>query len=161
MTVIQDCFAIQLKSEMPHLQRYALSIAGNPESADDLVQTALERALSNKERLPRPEQLRPWLFTVVRNAHRDEFRKVARRGTAMPIDDVAGEIESAPTQVAHLELDDVTRGIESLQPHEQEVLTLRAFEGLTESEIAARIGIAVGTVKSRLSRARKHLSAYH
>ncbi|MES0811376.1 RNA polymerase sigma factor [Roseibium sp. SCPC15] len=159
MSRVEDSFAQDLKSEIPHLRRYARSLSGSPEAGDDLMQTALERALRNRNQFTSGTALRRWLFTIIRNAHLDEIRKTERRGHHVPIEDWYHETRLAPAQEKRVELGDVAKGIENLRPEERDVLHLRVFSGLSHHQIASRMGVAVGTVKSRLSRARQSLAA--
>lgn len=159
MARIEDSFTNDLQSEIPHLRRYARSLAGSLETGDDLMQTALERALRNRARFTSGTELRRWLFTIVRNAYLDELRKTERRGHHVPIEEWYQEVHFAPAQEKHVELNDVAKSIENLRPEERDVLQLCVFSGLSHDQVASRIGVAVGTVKSRLSRARQSLAA--
>lgn len=159
MTRFNDTFTQELQTEIPHLWRFAKSIASTAEAADDLTQTALERALRQKHQYVRGTKLRSWLFAILRNAQLDEFRKTERRGQHVPIEEWYEEAHFAPAQEKYLELDDVARSIEGLRPEERDVLELCVFSGLSHDQIANRMGVAVGTVKSRLSRARQALAA--
>lgn len=159
MTRHEDRFAKDLQSEIPHLWRFARSISNSSEAADDLMQTALERALRNKHQYVAGTKLRSWLFAIVRNAQLDEFRKVERRGHHVPIEEWYQDAQFAPAQEKHVELGDVAKGIEGLRPEERDVLELCVFSDMSHDQIATQMGVAVGTVKSRLSRARQALAA--
>ncbi|MCV0425413.1 MAG: RNA polymerase sigma factor [Roseibium sp.] len=159
MSRFEDNFVQDLQTEMPHLRRYARSVTGSAEAGEDLMQTALERALRNRAQFTHGTELRRWLFTIVRNAHLDEIRKYERRGHHVPIEEWYEETHFAPTQEKYLELGDVAKNIERLRPEERDVLQLCVFSGLSHDQVANRMGVAVGTVKSRLSRARQALAA--
>lgn len=159
MTRFEDSFATDLQSEIPHLWRFARSISTSSEAADDLMQTALERALRNRRQYVRGTKLRSWLFAIARNAQLDEFRKVERRGHHVPIEEWYEQATAAPAQEKHLELGDVAKSLENLRPEERDVLELCVFSGLSHDQIASQMGVAIGTVKSRLSRARQALAA--
>jgi len=159
MTRFQDSFTQDLQAEIPHIWRFARSIAATREAADDLVQTALERALRNKDQYVPGTKLRSWLFAIVRNAQLDEYRKSERRGDHVPIEEWYQEAQFAPAQEKYVELGDVAKSIEGLRPEERDVLELCVFSGLSHDQIATQMGVAVGTVKSRLSRARQALAA--
>lgn len=159
MTRMENSFTQDLQSEIPHLWRFARSIAGTTEGADDLMQTALERALRNRHQFVHGTKLRSWLFAIVRNAQLDEYRKTERRGHHVPIEEWYEQASFAPTQEKYVELGDVARSIEGLRPEERDVLELCVFSGLSHDQIASQMGVAVGTVKSRLSRARQALAA--
>jgi RNA polymerase sigma-70 factor, ECF subfamily len=155
----EDSFAQDLQSEIPHLRRYARSVSGSIETGDDLMQTALERALRNRGKYTRGTELRRWLFTIARNAYLDECRKTERRGYHVPIEEWYQETHYAPAQEKHVELGDVARSIEGLRPEERNVLWLCVFSDLSHDQVARQMGVAVGTVKSRLSRARQSLAS--
>ncbi|TYC64793.1 sigma-70 family RNA polymerase sigma factor [Stappia sp. BW2] len=159
MACTKDDFTKDLQGEIPHLRRYARSLTRNPEAGDDLMQTSLEKALRHHASFHCGTELRRWLFTIARNAYRDERKWLARRGDHLPIEDWLEETQAQPAQEKHLELEDVTRGIAGLRPEDRNALELRVFSGLSTGQIAKQTGVAVGTVKSRLSRARHLLAA--
>ncbi len=107
MACTKDDFTRDLQSEIPHLRRYARSLTRNPEAGDDLMQTSLEKALRHHASFHCGTQLRRWLFTIARNAYRDERKWLARRGDHLPIEDWLQETQAAPAQEKHLELEDV------------------------------------------------------
>ena len=96
MTRFEDSFATDLQSEIPLLWRFARSISTSSEAADDLMQTALERALRNRRQYVHGTKLRSWLFAIARNAQLDEFRKVERRGHHVPIEEWYEQATAAP-----------------------------------------------------------------
>ncbi len=139
---------------IPRLRRYARALAGDRARADDLVQDTLERAW-NKFHLWRPgSDLRAWLFTVMHNVHVNQVR--AARDHAS-LDDEGAEMAVAPVQGAGLEIRDLERSLALLPPEQREVLLLVALEDLSYAEVASALGIPIGTVMSRLSRAREKL----
>jgi RNA polymerase sigma-70 factor (ECF subfamily) len=158
MGSIQDAFFLELQAEIPHLRRYAQALTRCRENADDLTQTVLERALTNSARFRSGTHLRRWLFTIARNAYRDERRLLARHGDHMSIGDWLEEAQGLSPQEKHLELAEVANRIARLRPEDRVVLELRVFSGLSTRQIAMTMGVAVGTVKSRLSRARQALA---
>lgn len=159
MTCDHDRFVEELETELPHLRRYARFVSGSAETGDDLMQTAFERALRSRDQYACGTELRRWLFTIARNAYLDERRTWERRGRHVPIEEWYEEAQFAPTQDLHLELGDVAREITKLRPEERDVLQLCVFSDLSHDQIADRMGVAVGTVKSRLSRARRSLNS--
>jgi RNA polymerase sigma factor (sigma-70 family) len=141
---------------IPRLRRYARALAGDRARADDLVQDTLERAW-NKFHLWRPgSDLRAWLFTVMHNVHVNQIR--ASRDHAM-LDDEGAEMAIAGTQGASLEIRDLERSLALLPAEQREVLLLVALEDMSYAEVASVLGIPIGTVMSRLSRAREKLRA--
>lgn len=141
---------------IPRLRRYARAPAGDRARADDLVQDTLERAW-NKFHLWRPgSDLRAWLFTVMHNVHVNQVR--ASRDHAM-LDDEGPEMAVAGVQGASLEIRDLERALAVLPPEQREVLLLIALEDMSYAEVASMLDIPIGTVMSRLSRAREKLRA--
>jgi RNA polymerase sigma factor (sigma-70 family) len=141
---------------IPRLRRYARALVSDRARADDLVQDTLERAW-NKFHLWRPgSDLRAWLFTVMHNVHVNQVR--ASRDHAM-LDDEGPEMAVAAVQGASLEIRDLERALALLSPEQREVLLLIALEDMSYAEVAAMLDIPIGTVMSRLSRAREKLRA--
>ncbi len=138
------------------LRRYARALVSDRARADDLVQDTLERAW-NKFHLWRPgSDLRAWLFTVMHNVHVNQVR--ASRDHAV-LDDEGPEMAVAAVQGASLEIRDLERALAVLSPEQREVLLLIALEDMSYAEVAAMLDIPIGTVMSRLSRAREKLRA--
>ena len=139
---------------IPRLRRYARALAGDRNAADDLVQDTLERAWS-KLHLYRPgTDLRAWLFTVMHNVHVNRVR--AARPTE-PLEDEMPELAQRATQGDGLLVRDLERGIAALPLAQREVLLLVALEDLSYDQTARALGIPIGTVMSRLARAREKL----
>lgn len=141
---------------MPQLRGFARFLARDAARADDLVQETLLRALEHAGSWQEGTALRAWLFRILRNAFVDEERRrgTERRGlAAMPRPTAA-----APGQAAATELDDLARGLSDLPAPQREALVLVAALGFEVSEAAAVTGVAEGTVKARVSRARAALA---
>ena len=139
---------------IPRLRRYARALAGDRARADDLVQDTLERAW-NKFHLWRPDSdLRAWLFTVMHNVHVNQVRASRNHAT---LDDEGAEMAVAAVQGASLEIRDLERALALLPAEQREVLLLIALEDMSYAEVAVTLGIPIGTVMSRLSRAREKL----
>lgn len=151
-------FEADLLVWLPHLQRYARALTGDPAWADDLVQDTLERAL-NRSRLWRPgSNLRAWLLTLLRNLFIDQLR--ARHDLAVDDETAPWQSLAAPaTEIEGLVLRDVQRALYRLPVEQREVLLLVGLEELSYQEAATVLGVPVGTVMSRLARGRKHLRA--
>jgi RNA polymerase sigma-70 factor (ECF subfamily) len=146
-----------LEPQIPRLRRYARSLTQDVSRADDLVQSCLVRALS-KEHLWQPgTDLRAWLFAILHNQHVNDIRRLVREGTVVSLEDVARNLATAPLASASLELRDLEQAIAALPREQREVILLAGREGKRYEEIGALLGIPVGTVRSRLSRARAKL----
>jgi RNA polymerase sigma-70 factor, ECF subfamily len=146
-----------LEPQLPRLRRYARSLTQDVVRADDLVQSCLVRALA-KEHLWQPgTDLRAWLFTILHNQHVNEVRRMVREGVVVSVEDVTPNLAAAPAAGAALELRDLEQAIATLPREQREVILLAGREGKRYEEIAATLGVPVGTVRSRLSRARARL----
>ena len=139
---------------IPRLRRYARALVGERASADDLVQDTLERAWSKLHLYRHGTDLRAWLFTVMHNVHVNRVR--AARPTE-PLEDEMPELAQRATQGDSLVVRDLERSIAALPQAQREVLLLVALEDLSYDETARALGIPIGTVMSRLARAREKL----
>ena len=147
----------QVEPLIPALRRYARALMRDRASADDLVQDCLERAVSRWYQR-RDGDLRAWLFTILHNLAVNQFRKTASRGRHVPIDETNEDsFGEAASQEQKLMYQDVLAKLARLPADQREVLLLVAVEDLSYAEAANVLGIPVGTVMSRLSRARDRL----
>lgn len=146
-----------LTPHIPRLRRYARALVGDRYAADDLVQDTLERAI-NKFHLWRPgSDLRAWLFAIMHNVHVNQLRSRAARPET-PLDDGDALPQSVPDTDRH-ELRDMQSAIAGLPSEQREVILLIALEQLSYSEVSKALEIPIGTVMSRLFRARERLRA--
>ena len=154
----RTCETLQLiEAEIPHLRRYARYLRREPDHADDLVQECLARAIAKIHTWQPGTNLRAWLFVILRNYHIDEVRCSRRMGS---LDDTAADERSLTTpanQETSVALSEVRNAFLGLSEEHREVLLLVAIEGLQYEEAAAILEVPVGTVRSRLSRARQAL----
>jgi RNA polymerase sigma-70 factor (ECF subfamily) len=139
---------------IPRLRRYARALVGERGAADDLVQDTLERAWSKLHLYRRGTDLRAWLFTVMHNVHVNRLR-AAR--PADPLDDEMPELAQRATQGDALLVRDLERALAELPEGQRRVLLLVALEDLSYEETARVLDIPIGTVMSRLARAREKL----
>jgi RNA polymerase sigma factor (sigma-70 family) len=137
---------------IPRLRRYARALVGDRATADDLVQDTLERAWSKLHLYRHGTDLRAWLFTVMHNVHVNRVR--AARPTD-PLEDGMPELAQRATQADALLVRDLERAVAALPAEQREVLLLVALEDLSYDETARVLGIPIGTVMSRLARARE------
>jgi RNA polymerase sigma-70 factor (ECF subfamily) len=125
--------------------------------ADDLVQDALLRAWSNSDKFQSGTSLRAWLFTILRNVYYSQYRKRARE--VQDSDGIyARSLAVAGDQESHLDLADFRIALAKLPAEQREVLTMVGASGLSYEEAAVICGVEIGTIKSRVSRARTKLS---
>ena len=141
---------------IPRLRRYARALTGDRAAADDLVQDTLERAWTKLHLYRRGTNLRAWLFTVMHNVYVNQ-RRAARPST--PMDEEMPELSQSGRETDTLVLRDLDAAIRRLAPDQREVLLLVALEEMSYDEAADALEIPIGTVMSRLARAREKLRA--
>jgi len=151
-----------LVAALPRLRRYARVLTGDINRADDLVQDTLARAWEKRQLWRAGSDLRAWLFTIMHNVHVNQFstRRRELAESSLDADDgpVAGwQIPVRATQSDRLELNEVLTQIGRLPIDQREVLILAAVEELRYEDIARVQGVPIGTVMSRLNRAREKL----
>ena len=142
---------------VPSLRAFAISLCGNVDRADDLVQEALLRAWANLNSFEPGTNMSAWLFTILRNLFRSEYRK-RRREVEDADGSYAESLTSLPDQTSHLELDEFRRALNQLPADQRESLILVGASGFSYEEAAQICGCAVGTIKSRVNRARSRLA---
>ncbi len=144
-------------NQIPALRRYARALTGDSWAADDLVQDTLERACTKWRLWTTGSDLRAWLFTVMHNVFVNQLVRGRRQASAgtVDIDEVAHELRAADTDPANSL--DLQRCLLRLPQDQRAVLLLISMEGMSYVEAAKIIGIPIGTVMSRLSRARARL----
>jgi RNA polymerase sigma-70 factor, ECF subfamily len=144
-----------IETAIPALRRYARALTRNAELADDLVQDTLVRALRS-EHLFHGGDIRSWLYTILTNLNRNRLRALARRPALQAIDDNDAPEMAGPEAGAR----DIERALASLVEDQRTALLLVVLEGLTYREVAEVQGVPIGTVMSRLARARMQIKAY-
>lgn len=145
--------------EMPSLNRYALTLTSDREEARDLVQDCVEKALRAWSSWRGDGNLRAWLFSIMHNHFVNSVRKRTRWRMVVSDDDIDRAATPA-SQLDALYLKDLQRGLETLSDDQREVLFLIVSEGMSYEQAAKTIDIPLGTVMSRLSRARENLRRY-
>jgi RNA polymerase sigma factor (sigma-70 family) len=141
---------------IPALRRFAYALLRDHAAADDLVQDTLERALLHWSSRRNDGDLRAWLFTILRNLHIGSHRQARRRGTAVAIED-SDLLDVAPEQDSVLEARDVLAALDQLPEEQKSLLLLVGVEDFSYDEAALILDLPIGTVMSRLSRARRRL----
>jgi RNA polymerase sigma-70 factor (ECF subfamily) len=147
----------QMLAAVPHLRAFAISLAGSVDRADDLVQTALLRGIENIDRFQPGTNMQAWLFTILRNQFYTDFRR-RRREIEDPDNALSGRLAVLPEQGARLDYTDMLRALAKLTPEHREALLLIAAEGLSYEEAARICDTNIGTIKSRINRARTRLA---
>jgi RNA polymerase sigma-70 factor, ECF subfamily len=142
---------------VPSLRAFAISLSGNVDRADDLVQETLLRAIANIESFQPGTNMSAWMFTILRNLFRSEYRK-RRREVEDTDGSYADTLKSHPEQGSHLEFKEFKSALAKLPPDQREALILVGASGFSYEEAAAICECAVGTIKSRVNRARTRLA---
>ncbi|MBD3654179.1 MAG: RNA polymerase sigma factor [Kangiella sp.] len=150
----------KLEPIIPMIRRFAYSLTGNQHDADDLLQSTLERLLTKD--LPRDVDLTKWAFRVCRNLWIDEYRsqKVRQEATQKPELQQLDIVDGDKVMTNQLTVQQVQRALQQLPEDQKSILTLIAVEDLSYQEVADLLNIPVGTVMSRLSRARKAMAKW-
>jgi RNA polymerase sigma-70 factor (ECF subfamily) len=146
--------AERLVELIPRLRRYARALVGDRATADDLVQDTLERAWAKLHLYRRGTDLRAWLFTVMHNVHVNRVRASRLTDT---LDEEMPELAQRAPQGDALLVRDLDRGIARLPAEQRAVLLLVTLEEMSYEQVARTLGIPIGTVMSRLARAREKL----
>lgn len=147
----------RLAGSIPRLRAFAISLARNVSQADDLVQETILKAWSNMDKFDPATNLDAWLFTILRNTFYSSLRKTRRE--VQDSDGVyAATLSEKPAHDSRLAYQDFMVAFDQLSPEHREVLILVGASGFSCEEAAGMMNVAVGTVKSRASRARKRLA---
>ncbi|MBN9453083.1 MAG: sigma-70 family RNA polymerase sigma factor [Bosea sp.] len=143
--------------EIPNLRAFAASLSGSIQLADDLVQDTLLKAWGNSDKFEPGTSLRAWLFTILRNTYYSLYRKRGRE-----VQDSEGtyaeRMATHGNQESHLDLADFRKALAKLPEEQREVLIMVGATGLSYEEAAEICGVAIGTIKSRVNRARTKLA---
>jgi RNA polymerase sigma-70 factor (ECF subfamily) len=151
-------FSQQLVELLPRLRRFARALTRSDADADDLSQAAIERALLHEASWLPGTRLDSWLFRIAQNLWRDELRAHRRRAEPLEEDSLVGE-DGRVSFHRQLEVREVSRAFDQLPEEQRVVMALVVLEGMRYEEAAHTLGLPVGTVMSRLARARSRLAA--
>lgn len=148
----------EIEKCVPALRRYARALTHDPDKADDLVQDCLERAI-RKRGLWRPSgSVRSWVFRILLNVYRNDLRQLRRSPAPVSLETLPGSDPAGPdVQPGRLALAETARAMQALPLEQREVLLLVAVEEMSYAEAATVLSIPVGTLMSRLARARATL----
>ncbi len=152
-----DSFATDLLGSLPRLRRYAIALVGDRSLADDLVQDCVEKALKNRAALKDARRLFGWLRTILHNLYMDALRERRSRGTIVDLDEMANSLMVSVAANDRTVMLDFVRAMDGLSADHRQILLLVGLEGLSYREIADELEIPIGTVMSRLARARDQL----
>src|SRR6201994_3231867 len=154
---LTDTLRDDILASVPSLRAFAISLSGNGDRADDLVQETLLRALANIDSFQPGSNMPAWLFTILRNLFRSEYRK-RRREVEDTDGGYAESLKSHPEQQSRVEFEEFRTALGKLPPDQREALILVGASGFSYEEAAAICDCAVGTIKSRVNRARTRLA---
>lgn len=150
-------FRQELLAVVPNLRAFAMSLIGSSDKADDLVQETLMKAWAKQSSFERGTNLKAWLFTILRNEFYTQMRKRGRE--VSDADGIhAAKMAGHPEQFGHLDLQDFRKALERLPSDQKEAIILVGGSGFSYEEAAEICDCAIGTIKSRVSRARARLA---
>ncbi len=151
-----ESIRVQLIELLPRLRRFARNLARQPDDADDIVQIALERALSRCEQWDASSRLDSWMFGIIRNAWIDEVRSRQRRGPHLDVNEMSETIADSHAAM-EIEMMSVQAAMAQLPEEQRTAVSLVLVEGLSYKEAAQVMEIPIGTLTSRLARGREAL----
>ena len=150
-------FAYMCSEHIPNLRRYARVLVRDAVHAEDLVQDCLERAISREHLWQPGSNLRAWLFTILHNLYINQYLRQGGGGMVVPLMEEHSLVSCPARQFHSMTLKDLARAFDDLPRQEQQVVLLVGLEGMQYEDAARELGVPMGTVKSRLSRARRRL----
>ncbi len=165
LRVIELIYVSKLTTEIekyiPALRRYAFALLRNQEAADDLVQDCLERALQKQLLWLKGSSMRAWLFTIMHNIYVNQVKKQSRKPVTFSLD-TYHDTHDISAGYAHSDsnISDIEKGLHQLPEEQRQVLLLVALEGFSYKEVSKILNIPMGTVMSRLSRARESVRSF-
>lgn len=150
-------FSQQLLAAIPKLRAFALSLASHADHADDLVQETLMKAWNHQHSFQQGTNIKAWLFTILRNEYFSQLRK-RRREVEDADGDYAESVTTPGGQESQLDMADLRIALQQLPHDQREAVVLVGASGFSYQEVAEICGVPVGTVKSRVNRARNKLA---
>ena len=147
-----------IEQQIPRLRRYARALTRNRDRADDLVQDTLARALVKEDFWQPGTNLGAWLFTIMHNQHVNIVRRHTRESAGIDIEHVSATLSATTDPSASRQMLELERALARLPLEQRQVILLVGLEGMSYEESAGILGVPIGTVRSRLSRARAQLA---
>lgn len=155
--ISHETFVKAMMEQLPALRRYATALTGSATTADDLVQDGIERALRHSNQLRDLSFLAAWLRRILHNLYIDELRRRRSQGIQQDIEKLVDDLELSDPSPEPGHMRDFLRAINALSSDHRQILLLAGLEELSYREIAAELDLPIGTVMSRLARARERL----
>ncbi len=152
-----DDFKRQLVEQIPVLMRFATALTGNISTAEDLLQDSLERVLSRRHLWDQSRSLKTWLFTIMRNIYIDRYRRNKNSPSFEPLNPDSDIQGVSPSHDEHLATHELNAALTQLPLEQREVILLVGLEGLGYKEVSDILNVPLGTIMSRLHRARQQL----
>ncbi|MDF1633567.1 RNA polymerase sigma factor [Mycoplana sp. MJR14] len=151
-----NTFKRELLSILPSLRAFAISLVGRHHEADDLVQDTIMKAWAKQDQFEMGTNMKAWLFTILRN---ELYSKLRKRGREVQDSDgvLTANLAQHPAQYGKLDMQDFRRALEQLPDEQREAIILVGASGFSYEEAAEISGCALGTIKSRVNRARQKL----
>ena len=146
-----------LEHEIPRLRRYARALTRDSNRADDLVQDTIVRGLAKAHLWQPGTDLRAWLFTIMHNQYVNDIRRAAREQVPIDVDLVASTLAATTDPSASRQLSELDQALGRLSKGQREVVLLVGLEGMSYDEAAKILRVPIGTIRSRLGRAREAL----
>src|ERR1700751_5486163 len=146
-----------VEKEIPRLRRYARALTRDSNRADDLVQDTLVRGIAKAHLWQAGTDIRPWVFTIMHNQYVKNIRRTMREQATIDVDQVASTLEATTDPTASRQLSELERALGYLSKGQREVVLLVGLEGMSYDEAAKILRVPIGTVRSRLGRAREAL----
>lgn len=150
-------FGEMVSEHIPNLRRYARVLVRDAIHAEDLVQDCLERAISREHLWREGTNLRAWLFTILHNLYINQYLRHGSVNTMVPLMEEHAHMSCPARQYHSVTLKDLARAFDHLPEQEQQVVVMVGLDGMQYEDAAEALGVPMGTVKSRLSRARRRL----
>jgi RNA polymerase sigma-70 factor (ECF subfamily) len=149
-----------MMAQLPRLRRFALALTGRSAEADDLVQDTVERALRNLDRFAPETRMESWMFKIAQNLWIDRLRAAKVRAGTVNLNEASNAaVDGVRAAEAHTLLSTTLRALGELSAEQREVVALVLIEGIPYREAADILEVPIGTVTSRLARAREALAA--
>src|SRR5690349_14357755 len=158
-TAADGTLSAAIVAEIPRLRRHAVSLLYNPADAEDLIQDCLETALAKQATLKDPLRVRAWMFAILNNLFLMRMRSGARRPVAGSIEEFADTLAAAAPAQDHATALDLARAMGKLSMEQRQILLLINLDGHSYQDVAEILAVPIGTVMSRLARARARLRA--
>jgi RNA polymerase sigma-70 factor (ECF subfamily) len=146
-----------VEHEIPRLRRYARALTRETNRADDLVQDTLLRAISKSHLWEEGTDIRAWLFTIMHNQHVNSVRRALREDATVNVEQASSTLVATSDPTGSCQLRELERALGHLSEGQRQVVLLVGLEGMTYDEAAKILGVPIGTVRSRLGRAREAL----